>query len=89
MAKQQAEQMSEMAGMMAVGTQMAAVDGDNIVARFKYAEGQVELNGQKMPLDQFMAMGMGMAGGMGDAGMSPSTVADSAEAEADEQSQIE
>jgi uncharacterized protein YdgA (DUF945 family) len=65
MAKQQAEQMSEMAGMMAVGTQMAAVDGDNIVASFKYAEGQVELNGRKMPLDEFMAMGMGMAGGMG------------------------
>ncbi|MBX9915340.1 MAG: YdgA family protein [Pseudomonadaceae bacterium] len=70
MAKQQAEQMSEMAGMMAVGTQMAAVDGDNIVARFKYAEGQVELNGRKMPLEEFMAMGMGMAGGMG-GGMPP------------------
>jgi uncharacterized protein YdgA (DUF945 family) len=64
-AKQQAEQMSEMAGMMAVGSQMAVVEGDNIVASLKYADGQVELNGRKMPLEEFMAMGMGMAGGMG------------------------
>ena len=64
-AQQQAEQMAEMAGMMAVGTQLAVVDGDNIVASLKYADGQVELNGRKMPLDEFMAMGMGMAGGMG------------------------
>lgn len=64
-AKQQAEQMSEMAGMMAVGTQMATVDGDNIVASLKYAGGQVDLNGRKMPLEEFMAMSMGMAGGMG------------------------
>ncbi|MDO9320688.1 MAG: YdgA family protein [Pseudomonas sp.] len=64
-AKQQAEQMSEMAGMMAVGTQMATVDGDNIVASLKYADGQVDLNGRKMPLEEFMAMSMGMAGGMG------------------------
>jgi uncharacterized protein YdgA (DUF945 family) len=64
-AKQQAEQMSEMAGMMAVGTQMAVVDGDNIVASLKYADGQVDLNGRKMPLEEFMAMSMGMAGGMG------------------------
>lgn len=64
-AKQQAEQMAEMAGMMAVGSQMAIVDGNNIVASLKYADGQVELNGRKMPLEEFMAMSMGMAGGMG------------------------
>lgn len=66
--KQQAEQMAEMASMLAVGTQMATVDGNNIVASLKYADGQVELNGRKMPLEEFMAMSMGMAGMAGMAG---------------------
>jgi uncharacterized protein YdgA (DUF945 family) len=97
--KQQAEQVAEMAGMMAVGTQMAVVDGNNITASIKYAAGQVELNGRTMPLQEFLAMSMGMAGGMGGAGMSPTSGADystadnSAEstndAEADSQRQAE
>jgi uncharacterized protein YdgA (DUF945 family) len=63
-AKQQAGQMAEMAAMLAVGTQMATVAGDNIITSIKYADGQVELNGRSMPLQEFlaMAMAMGMAG---------------------------
>ncbi|HLD67705.1 MAG TPA: YdgA family protein [Pseudomonas sp.] len=67
MVAQEAEQMAEMAGMMAVGTQMATVDGNDIVASVKYAEGQVDLNGRKMPVEEFAGMVMGMAGGMGGA----------------------
>jgi uncharacterized protein YdgA (DUF945 family) len=87
-AKQQAEQMSEMAGMMAVGSQMAVVDGDNIVASLKYADGQVELNGRKMPLEEFMAMGMGMAGGMGGGMPQASGMDDSAPGYAEEQAAV-
>lgn len=79
LAKQQAEQMAEMAGMMAVGTQMAAVDGENIVTSIKYAAGEVELNGRTMPLHEFLAMGMGVASGMGGGGMSPANADDSAD----------
>jgi uncharacterized protein YdgA (DUF945 family) len=79
--KQQAEQMAEMAGMMAVGTQMAAVDGENIVTSIKYAAGEVELNGRSMPLQAFLAMGMGMAGGMGGDAMPASSADYSAEPE--------
>lgn len=60
--KQQAEQLADMAAMMAVSTQMAVVNGDNIVSDLKYADGQVELNGQSMTLQAFMNLGMGLAG---------------------------
>jgi uncharacterized protein YdgA (DUF945 family) len=60
--KQHAEQFAEMAAMMAVGTQMAVVTGDNIVSDLKYAHGQVELNGQSMTLQAFINLGMGLAG---------------------------
>jgi uncharacterized protein YdgA (DUF945 family) len=98
-AKQQAGQMAEMAAMLAVATQMATVAGNNIVASIKYADGQVELNGRTMPLQEFLAMARGMAGGMGDDGMPQPRAADdstadysaepTAEAEADSQSQAE
>jgi uncharacterized protein YdgA (DUF945 family) len=78
--KQQAEQMAEMAGMMAVGTQMAAVAGDNITSSIKYAAGEVELNGRTMPLQEFLAVGMGMAGGMG-GGMPATGAADDSDSD--------
>jgi uncharacterized protein YdgA (DUF945 family) len=60
--KQHAEQFADMAAMMAVGTQMAVVNGDNIITDLKYAHGQVELNGQSMTLQAFMTLGIGLAG---------------------------
>ncbi|MET1077323.1 MAG: YdgA family protein [Pseudomonas sp.] len=60
---QEAEQMSEMAGMMAVSTQMATVEGNDIVSSVKYADGQVDFNGNKMPLEQFIGMMAAMAPG--------------------------
>ena len=45
---------SEMAGVMAVQTGLAKVDGNNILATLKYAAGEVDLNGQKMSLEDFI-----------------------------------
>ncbi|MBW3506139.1 MULTISPECIES: YdgA family protein [unclassified Pseudomonas] len=45
---------SEMAGVMAVQTGLAKVDGNNILASLNYAEGLVDLNGQKMSLEDFI-----------------------------------
>ena len=45
---------SEMAGVMAVQTGLAKVEGNNILASLNYADGQVDLNGQKMSLEDFI-----------------------------------
>lgn len=66
-ARAQAKQQSDMIGTM--GQQMGAVkvDGQNIVATLSYAEGQIDFNGKKMPVEEFagallsMVLGGGMA----------------------------
>lgn len=55
---------SEMAGVMAVQTGLAKVDGDNIVASLKYAAGQVDFNGQTMSLEEFISAMMTRLGGI-------------------------
>ena len=45
---------SEMAGVMAVQTGLAKVDGNNILASLNYAAGEVDFNGQKMSLEDFI-----------------------------------
>ena len=45
---------SEMAGVMAVQTGLAKVDGNNILASLNYAAGEVDFNGQKMTLEDFI-----------------------------------
>ncbi|MFJ7881898.1 YdgA family protein [Pseudomonas sp. NPDC096917] len=45
---------SEMAGVMAVQTGVAQVEGNNILASLNYAAGQVDFNGQKMSLEDFI-----------------------------------
>lgn len=67
MVAQEAEQMAEMASQMAVGSQMAKLEGDDIVTSLNYAQGQVDFNGRKMPVEEFAGMVMAMAGGMGGA----------------------
>ncbi|MES2871798.1 MAG: YdgA family protein [Pseudomonadota bacterium] len=44
----------EMAGVMAVQTGLAKVDGNNIVSSLNYAGDQVDFNGQKMNLEEFI-----------------------------------
>lgn len=58
----QASATGEMVGMMALQTQMATVQGDDILMRLGYADGQVDFNGQKMTLEQFQAFVQGRAG---------------------------
>ena len=58
--------MAGMAVQMAVGR----AEGDNIVTTLNYADGQIDFNGAKMPVEEFagqifgLAMGGGMGGGM-------------------------
>ncbi|WP_110968479.1 YdgA family protein [Pseudomonas huaxiensis] len=49
----QASAAGEMVGMMALQTQMATVQGDNIQMHLGYADGLVDFNGQKMTVEQF------------------------------------
>ncbi|MBC9250579.1 hypothetical protein A9179_09865 [Pseudomonas alcaligenes] len=62
---EQASMMSEMASSMAVASQMATVEGDNIVSSLHYANDQVDFNGRKMTVEEFVGMFMAMGGGMG------------------------
>ncbi|CAB3689480.1 Protein YdgA [Achromobacter pulmonis] len=56
---------AEMIGTMAVAMGVAKTENDNIVSYLNYADGQVDFNGKKMPLQQFMMMVMsGAMGGM-------------------------
>ena len=55
---------SETAGVLAVQSGLAKVEGANILASLNYAAGQVDLNGQKMSLEEFIAAMMNRFGGM-------------------------
>ncbi|HTO18475.1 MAG TPA: YdgA family protein [Pseudomonas sp.] len=52
----EAEMMAEMAADMAVTTELATLQGDSIQTRLDYTDGQVTLNGQTRPLEEFLAM---------------------------------
>jgi uncharacterized protein YdgA (DUF945 family) len=56
---------SEMLSSMAVGTQLATLDGNNIVSRLRYANNQVDFNGQNMTVEQFIGFVMSKLGGAG------------------------
>lgn len=62
---QQASMMTEMASGMALSTQLARLEGNDIVSSLQYANNQVDFNGQKMTVEEFVGMVMAMAGGMG------------------------
>lgn len=57
----EATQLAEMAGEMATSTQLARVEGDNIVASLSYVDGQIEFNGQTLPAEQFAGLLLSMA----------------------------
>ncbi|MDF8364620.1 YdgA family protein [Achromobacter anxifer] len=63
-ALQTAKGQAEMVGTMATAMGMAKVENNNIVTYLNYADGQVDFNGKKMPVEQFMMMVMnGVMGG--------------------------
>lgn len=61
---QQASQAGEMLGMMALQSQMATVQGNDILANLHYADGMVDFNGQKMTVEQFASQVMANLGAM-------------------------
>lgn len=61
---QQASQAGEMLGMMALQSQMATVQGNDILANLHYADGMVDFNGQKMTVEQFASLIMANLGAM-------------------------
>jgi uncharacterized protein YdgA (DUF945 family) len=65
MAEQQATYTADMAGEIALGTELATLEGDNVVANLHYGDGQVDLNGRKMSVEEFVSLVMArMSGGM-------------------------
>ncbi|MNU09187.1 hypothetical protein D3C72_2556170 [compost metagenome] len=38
---------------MAVGSQLAKLDNNNVVSQLRYANNQVDFNGQKMTVEEF------------------------------------
>ncbi|MNH43465.1 hypothetical protein D3C79_1053770 [compost metagenome] len=53
-----------MVSMMAVQSQMAKVEGNDIVTTLHYADGMVDFNGQKMTVEQFASVIMANASAM-------------------------
>ncbi|MCK8667305.1 YdgA family protein [Pseudomonas azerbaijanoccidens] len=59
----QATATADMFSSMAVGSQLAKLDGNNIVTKLHYANNQVDFNGQKMTLEEFVGFVMSKFGG--------------------------
>ena len=64
-AEAQALQQADMAAGMAAQMGVARMEGERLVSSLNYAGGTVDFNGQKMPVDEFAAMVVGLvfAGG--------------------------
>ncbi len=60
--EQQAQMASEMVSGMAVGTQLATLEGNDILAKLHYANNEVTFNGQKMTVEQFIGGVLGKLG---------------------------
>lgn len=56
---------AEMLSAMALGTQLAKLEGNDIVTRLHYANNQVDFNGQKMTPEQFVGFVLSKLGGAG------------------------
>jgi len=61
----QATATADMFGSMAVGSQLAKLDGNNIISKLHYANNQVEFNGQKMTVEEFVGFVMSKFAGEG------------------------
>ncbi|WP_407311217.1 YdgA family protein [Pseudomonas sp. nanlin1] len=61
---QQANLVSEMTSILALSSQMAVLEGADVVSRLRYANGQVNLNGKDIPLEQFLGLLMNNFAGL-------------------------
>jgi uncharacterized protein YdgA (DUF945 family) len=66
--EQQAQSASDTVGAMAVVTQLAKVEGDNVVSNLHYAADVVDFNGQKMTVPQFVSFVASKVSGITGAG---------------------
>ena len=62
---QQASMMTEMASGMALSTELAKLEGDNIVTSLHYADDKVDFNGKQMSVEEFVAMAFASGAGLG------------------------
>ena len=62
---QQASMMTEMASGMALSTELAKLEGDNIVTNLHYADDKVDFNGKQMSVEEFVAMAFASGAGLG------------------------
>ncbi|AZF18947.1 YdgA family protein [Pseudomonas sp. R3-52-08] len=62
--EQQSQMAADMVSGMAVGTQLATVEGTDVVSKLHYANNEVTFNGQKMTVEQFISFVMSKAGAM-------------------------
>lgn len=60
--EQQSQMASEMVSGMAVGTQLATLEGNDLVSKLHYANNEVTLNGQKMTVEEFIGFVMSKVG---------------------------
>lgn len=58
---QQAQATRDMLANIALSSGLTTLQGDDLVTSFAYADGQVDFNGKRMPLEQVASMLMGMA----------------------------
>lgn len=54
---------SDMFSAMAVGTQLATLEGNDVVTKLRYANNQVDFNGKKMTVEEFTTFVMNQMGG--------------------------
>ncbi|WP_272898914.1 DUF945 family protein [Pseudomonas mediterranea] len=54
---------SDMFSAMAVGTQLATLEGNDVVTKLRYANNQVDFNGKKMTVEEFTGFVMNQMGG--------------------------
>lgn len=54
--EQEALMLAEMAAGMAEMMQLGTLEGDNILSNLRYADGLIDLNGQSIPLEDFIGM---------------------------------
>ena len=62
---EQATATSEMIGSMAQGMQLAKIEGDNIVTTLQYTNDNVDFNGRKMTVEEFISFVMSSSGALG------------------------
>ncbi|MEO4046625.1 YdgA family protein [Pseudomonas sp. CAU 1711] len=68
---QSAAMMTEMTTGMALASELARLEGDNIVTSLHYADDKVDFNGKQMSVEEFVAMAFSTGAGLGMSAAAP------------------